>query len=292
MTMLSGMTGFSSATGTCGDVSWTWEAKSVNGRGLDIRLALPPGFEALEREVKRLAGERFSRGSLQVSLRIDSAAEAGGAMLNEPLLSRLVALVEERSGARATPEAIASLLSVRGVLDTGARFPSADESVLGALTESAALALDQLGESRNAEGAQLATLLLSHLDEMTRLTGQAKAAAAGQPELLKAKLTRQLDVLDPDSRVDPDRFAAEAALSAARADVREELDRLDAHIGAARDLIAGGSPAGRKLDFLAQELNREANTLCSKSVSVDLTNAGLSLKGMIDQFKEQAANVE
>jgi uncharacterized protein (TIGR00255 family) len=293
--MLSGMTGFARVTGEGSWGAWAWEAKSVNGRSLDVRVNLPPGFEALERDVKAQAAERFNRGSLQVSLRIDMPSGAGGAVIDQALLATLADAARKALGAELTPEAIATLMTLKGVVETSGaslRDLAANEDAMAAFTAGARTALDQLAEGRRAEGASLLGVLSTHLNEIESLSAEAAKLAATQPGLIKAKLLKQLEDLDREGRVDAERFAAEAALSAARADVREELDRLAAHVKSGRDLLKAGSPAGRKIDFLAQELNREANTLCSKSASLELTNAGLSLKGVIDQFKEQAANVE
>jgi len=295
MGILSGMTGFARVTGEASWGAWAWEAKSVNGRSLDVRVNYPPGFDALEREVKAMATERFNRGSLQVSLRIDMASGAGGVVIDHVLLGTLAEAARKALGADLTPEAIATLMTLKGVVETGSsslRDLAADETAMAAISAGAKLAVDQLAEGRRAEGADLLGLLSGHLDQIESLAAEATKIAATQPGLIKAKLLKQLEDLDREGRVDAERLAAEVALSAARADVREELDRLSAHVKSGRDLLKAGSPAGRKIDFLAQELNREANTLCSKSASLDLTNAGLSLKGVIDQFKEQAANVE
>lgn len=295
MGQLSGMTGFARASGEESWGAWAWEAKSVNGRSLDVRVNLPPGFEALEREVKAEAGARFNRGSLQLGLRIDLAAGVGGAVIDEALLGAMIAATRKAAGTDVTAEAVAALMTVKGVVEMGGsslRDLAQDEAIVALLSAGAKKALDELAKGRLAEGKALAGMLGGHLDEIERLSAEAATHAATQPGLIKARLQKQLDELDTDNRVDPERFAAEAALSAAKADVREELDRLAAHVRTGRDLLKAGSPAGRKIDFLAQELNREANTLCSKSISLDLTNAGLGLKGVIDQFKEQAANVE
>lgn len=294
MSGLSGMTGFARVTGEASWGGWAWEAKSVNGRSLDVRVNLPPGAEPLEREVKAQAGARFNRGSLQISLRIDLSASASGAVINEALLKELLTVSRKLAG-EPTPETVATLMMVKGVVEAGAsstRDVLADEDTLALLLAGAGTALDGLAEARKAEGSELNTLLNDLLNQMETLKAGAETFAAGQPEAIRARLVKQLEELDREGRVDAERFAAEAALSAAKADVREELDRLAAHIRSGRDLLKAGSPAGRKLDFLAQELNREANTLCSKSTSLDLTNAGLGLKGLIDQFKEQSANVE
>ena len=267
----------------------------MNGRGLDVRVNTPPGFDALERAVKAAASRRFNRGSLQVSLRIELSDRAGGVVIDEALLKSLTSAAEQALGGPLSGEAIAALMSIKGVVETGSsslRDVAADEAVMTVLAQGAEAALEQLDTARRAEGQSLLAMLGELVDEMSAVTESAILLAAGQPGLLQARLSKQLDELGADQKVDPDRLAAELALTAAKADVREELDRLQAHFASARDLLATGSPVGRKLDFLAQELNREANTLCSKSVSLDLTNAGLSLKGTIDQFKEQAANVE
>lgn len=295
MGILSGMTGFARVTGEESWGAWAWEAKSVNGRSLDVRVNYPPGFDPLEREVKAMATERFNRGSLQVSLRIDMASGTGGVVIDHVLLTTLADAARKTLGTELTPEAVATLMTLKGVVETGSsslRDLAADESAMKVLSAGARLAMDQLADGRRAEGASLLEMLSGHLDTVESLSAEAATIAATQPGLIRAKLLKQLEDLDREGRVDAERFAAEAALSAARADVREELDRLAAHVKSGRDLLKAGSPAGRKIDFLAQELNREANTLCSKSASLELTNAGLSLKGVIDQFKEQAANVE
>ena len=295
MSILSGMTGFARVAGEAEWGGWGWEAKSVNGRGLDVRVNYPPGFEALERVIKSAAPKYFQRGSLQVALRIDLSSGADTATVNTALLDTLASAVEKRTGTPLSGEVFASLMNVKGVVEPGAanlRDLGADEAITGMLAKAGEDALQALQAERRREGGVLADLLEGLVAGMEDLREKAEKLAETQPGLLQARLTKQLDELDPGGRVDRERMAAEIALSAAKADVREELDRLSAHFVSARELLAGGSPVGRKLDFLAQELNREANTLCSKSVSLDLTNAGLGLKGLIDQFKEQAANVE
>jgi uncharacterized protein (TIGR00255 family) len=289
------MTGFARVSGEENWGAWAWEAKSVNGRSLDVRVNYPPGFDVFERDVKAMAGERFNRGSLQVSLRIDMATGGTGVVVDHALLDMLMGAARKAHGGELNAEAVVSLMSFKGVVEAGnasTRELAGDEAVMQVLGAGVRLALDQLAEARRTEGADLMAMLLGHLAEIEAVSTQAAELAATQPGLIKAKLVKQLEELDREGRVDAERFAAEAALSAARADVREELDRLTAHVKSGRDLLKAGSPAGRKLDFLAQELNREANTLCSKSISLDLTNAGLGLKGVIDQFKEQSANVE
>ncbi|MEZ4395193.1 MAG: DUF1732 domain-containing protein [Polyangiales bacterium] len=274
------MTGFARVAGEESWGAWAWEARSVNGRSLDVHVNYPPGFDTFERDVKAMAGERFNRGSLQVSLRIDVATGGTGVVVDHALLDMLMGAVRKAIGGELSADAVVALMGFKGVVEAGnssTRELAGDESVMQVLGAGVRLALDQLVEARRREGADLMALLLGHLDEIELVSTQAAELAATQPGLIKAKLVKQLEELDPEGRVDVERFAAEAALSAARADVREELDRLTAHVKSGRDLLKAGSPAGRMLNFLAQELNREANTLCSKAISLDLTNAGLSM---------------
>jgi uncharacterized protein YicC (UPF0701 family) len=296
MSVLSGMTGFARVAGEAEWGSWAWEAKSVNGRGLDVRVNYPPGFEVLERAIKT-AAPKFSSadpcrsrcGSIRRGADRWRSTSRCSMRWPPPLRNGLAPAL---SG-----DVFASLMNVKGVVEPGAsnlRDLGRDEAVIKLLSASAGEeALQALQVERQREGGVLAGIVWKALSQgMEAHWREGGGACRGPASLLKERLTKQLDELDPDGRVDKDRMAAEIALSAAKADVREELDRLSAHFASARELLAGGSPVGRKLDFLAQELNREANTLCSKSISLDLTNAGLGLKGLIDQFKEQAANVE
>ena len=297
MGSLSSMTGYGAASGDAGWGAWSVEARSVNGRSLDVRVNTPPGFDVLERQAKAAAAERFSRGSLQVAIRIDLSGVPADLSLNEALLDRLVALVQSRSGTAQAPDAgvIAQLLSQKGVIETETfdlRSLARDAQVMSQLEAGIGTALDGLKESRLAEGAAQLELLQRLLDEFRQAAAVAAEAAGTQPELLRTRLEDQLSRLGADDAVERDRLAAEVALSVAKADVREELDRLSAHFASAGKLLEAGSPVGRKLDFLSQEIGREANTLCSKSASLELTNAGLELKALNDQLKEQVANVE
>ena len=297
MTRVSGMTGFGRASGEAEWGSWTWELKSVNGRGLDVRLTVPTGFEALIPAAKKLTSAEFTRGNMQIGLRID-LAESDTDAINTTLLGALAAEYKTRTGKTPEGEPLATLMTVRGVIEGGKnsgetlRKLGEDKAIEGTLLESFKSGLAQLKESRLEEGASLQEILVSALDGMTAETATAELAAEDQPAALKERLETRLAELNTEGAVDADRLAAEVAIVAAKADVREELDRLQAHIETGRGLLASGEAVGRKLDFLAQELNREANTLCSKSTSLPLTNAGLALKTLIDQFKEQAANVE
>ena len=295
MTRLSGMTGFARVSGEAAWGNWAWEAKSVNGRGLDVRVSTPSGFDTFDRIAKTTSAKLFKRGSLQVSLKIDASSAAAEIGVNQAALSALIAAFTETHGAPPSPEALATLMTVKGVTDSAGqslRDFASDADVIEDLTAGLEDVLAGLQTSRMEEGASLAFIMSAVLTEMTDTLSAAETHARAQPAALKARLDKQLRELLSGSEIDPDRLAADTALSAAKADVREELDRLAAHIDTARAHLETGAPIGRKLDFLSQELNREANTLCSKSACLELTNAGLALKGLVDQFKEQAANVE
>jgi len=284
MTVIS-MTGFAESSGAHGTVRWRWEAKSVNGRGLDLRLRTPPGFDGIEPAARVLAGERFKRGSLQATLRVDPAALAAAI--------KIAREVQQETGL--PPPHIDGLLALKGVIVQDEALPLdavARAERDAAILESFANALDSLVKARVNEGQKLATVLLGQIADVERLTKEAAAHAATQPAALREKLTAQLNELLAPGAVSSERLEQEIAMLAARADVREELDRLLAHVEEARVLLKSGEPVGRKLDFLAQEFNREANTLCSKSSDASLTRVGLALKAAIDQFREQSQNVE
>jgi uncharacterized protein (TIGR00255 family) len=290
------MTGFAESAGGHGSLRWRWEAKSVNGRSLDMRLRTPPGYDGLEPPARRLAGERFQRGSFQISLTVETEAAARGLSIDAAALASAVKIAREVAAETGmAPARVDGILALKGVIvqDEGVVL---DEQTRGArdaaILESLAAALDLLAKARGNEGAKLAALMNAQIGEIERLTREAAALAAAQPEALKARLSAQLAELMAGAQVAPDRLAQEVALLATRADVREELDRLTAHVQDARALMAQGKGVGRKLDFLAQEFNREANTLCSKSSDIALTRIGLALKAVIDQFREQSQNVE
>jgi uncharacterized protein (TIGR00255 family) len=295
----SSMTGFAESTGSHEGLHWRWEAKSVNGRSLDLRLRTPPGFDGLELPARKLAAERFQRGSFQVSLMVEEQDGARGLAIDATALASAVKIAREVAAETGlAPARVDGLLALKGVIvnDEGARAdPVARAHRDAAVLESLATALDRLGRERLAEGARLAQLLGAQVGEVERLVGEASALAAAQPGALRDRLKAQLAEILEGMPVSEERLAQEVALLAVKADVREELDRLTAHVQDARALIAGakdGSGVGRKLDFLAQEFNREANTLCSKSADIALTRVGLALKAVIDQFREQSQNVE
>jgi uncharacterized protein (TIGR00255 family) len=291
------MTGFADARGTHGGLRWRWEAKSVNGRGLDLRFRTPMGFEGLEVGARTLAAERFKRGSLQVVLTASAEEGGRGFRIDAAALAdavRIAKRVAEETGLQ--PARVDGILSLKGVVVQEENAALDDEARMArdaALLETLADAFDLLRSARATEGAKLEAILLIQIGEIERLTGEARALAAQQPFALRERMMAQMkELLAPGLNLPEDRIAQEIALIAARADLREELDRLSAHCQEARALIGGKEPAGRKLDFLAQEFNREANTLCSKSSDIQLTHVGLALKAVIDQFREQVQNVE
>ncbi|MGE0827920.1 MAG: YicC/YloC family endoribonuclease [Hyphomonadaceae bacterium] len=293
--IISGMTGFARTDGARGAVRWAWEARSVNGRGLDLKLKLPPGFEALEPIAREAAGKRFKRGSVQLGLSVkQELAAATAAKIN---LAHVEALIAAGKPFIARGEATAprwdGLLALRGALIAEEAEPEAIEKEIEAdLVRGMEGALDALDAARRQEGRALASVFESMIARIEALVVEARGSAAAAPGAIRERIVQRLEGLSPDIKIDPQRLAQEASLAAMRADVQEELERLSAHAKEARALVASDAPAGRRLDFLAQEFSREANTLCSKSQDLALTRAGLELKSVIDQFKEQAANVE
>ena len=294
---LSSMTGFARATGQTDTLSWSWEIRSVNGKGLDIRLRLPNGFEALDPLLRKELAARFSRGSMQVGLQVRRAADVVAMRVNSALLDWLIEEVrklEGRLGMTAAPVDPARLLALRGVLEPEEEDPDAVlAAVKEPLLESFRRALDDLEQARRKEGARITEVLKGQVDQIADLVQKARENPARSPEAIRERLRQQVQrLLEASQDLDEQRLYQEAVILAAKADVEEELDRLAAHVAAARELLAGNGPAGRKLDFLAQEFNREANTLCAKSNDASLTRIGLDLKAVIDQFREQVQNVE
>lgn len=293
---LSSMTGFARSHGTHGHWRWHWEVRSVNARGLDLRVRLPEGFESLEQPTRTLAGERFTRGGVTASLTVDSDAGRGAVRVNHDALNQILAALRTLEGTvKADPPRLDGILGLRGVIEvqqselSEAELAARDAAVLTSLAQ----AVDGLAQARREEGARLHGFLSGQVTKLADLTAQATALVANQPEQLQAKLKASLAMLEPgQTGVSPERIAQEVALLLVRADIREELDRLKAHLSQATDLLAAKGAQGRRLDFLAQELNREANTLCSKSSDIQLTRVGLELKATIDQFREQVQNVE
>lgn len=293
MPRLSGMTGFARAGGQFSHWSFVWEIKSVNGKGLEVRFRTPPGYDALEQAARERAKRTFSRGNIQASLTLTRDLSASDVSIDTARLEALIAAsrpyVEKGEVA---PPSFDGLLAIKGVLRSEDEASESDaEALHGAILVAFDEALAALQTARLEEGAALSGILMAVLDEIVALREQAASLAAARPEIIRDRFRARLqDFLDGD--LPEERLAQEAAMLAVKADIREELDRLTAHIDSARDLLAQGSPVGRKLDFLSQEFNREVNTLCSKSGDSELTRIGLALKAAVDQFREQIQNVE
>ena len=293
---LCSMTAFARVDGAGEGYRWTWELRSVNGKGLDIRLRLPPGFDHVEPGAREKIAARLVRGNVQAGLAVQHEAGATSVRVNEDVLAEVIAAMA-RVGAAVTaaPPTLDGILAIRGVLETAESEP--DEATRARLAGLIIADLDRaaadLVAMRAGEGAAIASVLSARLDEMERLTRAAEASPARTPEAIRTRLAEQVAaLLGAAPALDPARLHQEAVLLATRADIREEIDRLYAHIAAARELIAGGAAVGRKLDFLAQEFNREVNTLCSKSNDRALTGLGLEMKAAVDQLREQVQNVE
>lgn len=287
------MTGFAAVDGSHGEASWTWSLKSVNGKSLDVRWRMSGRMDSLEASLKKLLQAQVSRGSVSASLQLDLPGRRPEVTIDEAALDRLAQLVRRRDG---TAPDTAALLGLPGVLETRSATLSDEEQ--GALNEAV---LQSFGEAaaalrtaRLGEGAQLHAILTGLVDQIEALVAQAEPETDAVAQAVAERLTALASDLaaKAGTTLPEDRLAQEAAVLATKADVREELDRLRAHIESARGLLNAGEPVGRKLDFLAQEFMREANTLCSKAGSMSLTNTGLALKSVVDQFKEQVANVE
>ena len=293
---LSSMTGFARADGAHGAYFWTWELKSVNAKGLEVRLRLPPGWDAVEMPVRARAAEALARGTVYANLAVRREGVAPVVRVNEPVLDAVLSTmrnVAQRLDAR--PASLDGILALKGVIEVLDEDERAEDRRAGeaAVVAGFGAALAGLNDMRRHEGLALGRVLEARLAEIAALAARAEAAPGRKPEAIRARLADQVAaLLDQSDRFDADRLHQEAILIAARVDVREELDRLAAHVAQARRLIAQGGAIGRRLDFLSQELNREANTLCSKSNDVELTNIGLELKSVVEQFREQVQNLE
>jgi len=291
---IASMTGFARAQGDGLGISWVWEIKSVNGKSLDLRFRLGPGFDGLEHQLRTLLAQRFRRGNFSATLTV-TRTEPAVVRVNRETLAQLVALMNELAGQiEAAPPRMDGLLALRGVVET---VEDESEAVLEerrhAVLDSWANALDGLASARAEEGARLATVLHDQLAEMTALVGAAASCAAAQPVAIRDRLQTMLaNIADLVPGMPEERVAQEMALLVARSDIREEIERLRAHLEQAADLLRQDEAVGRRLDFLCQELNREANTLCSKSADIELTRVGLSLKAAVEQFREQVQNIE
>jgi uncharacterized protein (TIGR00255 family) len=293
---LASMTGFARSHGVCGSYAWAWELKSVNAKGLDVRLRLPPGWDAVEIPVRKQAAEVLARGTVYGNLTVKREGIPPVVRVNEPVLAAVIATINDISrridAAAPTLDGILALKGVIEVIDEDEREEdrrAAEQAVIAGFHETVA----ELAAMRRREGETLGQLLTQRLIEIGVLAGRAEAAPGRRPGAIKARIAEQIATLtNASDRFDPDRLHQEAILMASKADIREELDRLASHVAQAQRLIVEGNAVGRRLDFLAQELNREANTLCAKSNDVELTNTGLELKAVVEQFREQVQNLE
>ncbi len=296
LSSLTSMTGFSRVASAWRDMAFVWELKSVNGKAFDVRFRLPPGFDGVEAAVRALAALHVKRGNVQVNLSVQQAGGAGGLKVNSALLEQLVAMAENlRDRLGSAPIQAENLLGLRGVLEAEEPVLSEDDvkardAVLIAAFETA---VGELVLARKAEGARLADVLRAQLARISDLTAQARDNPSRTAEAIRQRLAEQVArLLEQSDSFDPQRLHQEAIVLATRADIQEELDRLQSHISAAFTLLQAKEPVGRKFDFLAQEFNREANTLCSKANDPSLTMVGLDLKTTIDQLREQVQNIE
>jgi uncharacterized protein (TIGR00255 family) len=290
------MTGFARISGEWRNISWVWEIKSVNGRNLDMRCRLPNGFDALELPLRRKIAEHMTRGSVTASLNLRGQMRDASIRINHDILNQLISLSGSMGKVDGIePPRLDGLLNVAGVVSIEESELSEEDLVEreAALLASLDQALAALTKSREQEGAHLRAVLNGRIDIITELVAEARRCPAAQPDAIRQRFeTRIAEFAGNQAGIDPARLAQEAALLATKADTREEFDRLDAHIKSAVELLQGREAVGRRLDFLAQEFNREANTLCSKSVDTELTRIGLDLKATIDQFREQVQNIE
>jgi uncharacterized protein (TIGR00255 family) len=293
---LSSMTGFARSHGASGPYAFEWELKSVNAKGFDLRMRLPPGWDELEALAKKRAGEVLSRGTVYANLNVKRSNAASTVRVNEDVLASVVKVASQLAGKiDAVAPSVDGLLAIKGVIEIVE--PESDEAEDKTAKAAAAAAFDEalanLVAMRRREGEALGQILSQRMDEIEILAKKAELAPGRKPEAIRARLAEQIAMLlESSDRFDADRLTQEALLIAAKADIREELDRIASHIAQVREMIGKGGPVGRRLDFLAQEFNREVNTCCSKSNDIELTNTGLEMKNVVEQFREQVQNLE
>jgi uncharacterized protein (TIGR00255 family) len=293
---IASMTGFARRQGSLDDFLWAWELKCVNGRNLEVRCRFPAGLEGLDGFVRAACAERLKRGNISITLTADDKQTAPTFRINEAALEQIGRLLDGLKGKiDAAPPRLDGLIGLKGVLEIEEQevAPETAERRIQAMQADFVACLQDLQQARAEEGKKLDGITRQHLGEIERLGRAAASSAAAQPAALRERLAKQIaELLPPNVSVPDDRLAQEVAMLAAKADVREELDRLTAHVAAVRGLLDQGGAIGRRLDFLCQEFNREANTLCSKADDLALTNLGIELKAAIEQLREQAQNIE
>lgn len=293
---LTSMTGFARAEGEQDAVRWHWEVRSVNGKGFDLRMRLPQGFEGLEPDVRALVSKHVRRGNCQLSLQVSRTQQSGELRVNETALQNVLdAMAGVAPRINVSPPTLDGIFAIRGVVEIQEPEETDEDAAQRkvVILQDLETALKALSEMRNAEGERLRQVMASQIDAIESLTGAAQDCPARRPEAIRARLKEQVErLMEQSSVLDEDRLHQEAVLIAAKVDIQEELDRLNAHVAAARDLLGEDDAVGRRFDFLTQEFNREANTLCSKSNAPTLTAIGLELKAVIDQLREQVQNIE
>ncbi|MEL6239522.1 MAG: YicC/YloC family endoribonuclease [Pseudomonadota bacterium] len=291
--VLHSMTGFARAQGHEAGVSWHWEARAVNGRGLDIRMRVPSGFEALDPPARKTVSQALARGNVSLNLHINTERAAAAVAINDAALEALAARLSAPPAGLSVQD-FAALLSIRGMVEVGqAEAPTLTPALTKAMLATLDATLAQLIAVRREEGQRLGDAISAHLRDIAENVTAIEHAASRTPQALRERLQQQVAALrDADATLEPERLYQEAALLATRADIAEELERLRAHLAAANDLLSAGEPVGRRFDFLLQEFNREANTLCAKAADIEITRHGLALKAAIDQMREQVQNIE
>jgi uncharacterized protein (TIGR00255 family) len=293
---LQSMTGFAHLEGTEGTLQWTWELRSVNGRTLDLRIRLPAGYERMEPEVREAISGRFTRGNVQTTLSVSRNDKRVEATVNQDILDAVIGAASQlREKTECDPPTVDGLLNIRGVLEFNE--PSVDEATSqqehAAIMSGLVEAVAALEAMRAGEGEKIGIVVAGQIDGIQTLASKAEADPSTSTDAIASRLSAQVQALVGSAgELDEERLHTEAAILASKADIREEIDRLIAHVEACKDLLAEGGAVGRRLDFLAQEFNREANTICSKSNATSLTAIGLDLKVLIDQFREQIQNLE
>ncbi|MBC7586098.1 YicC family protein [Tardiphaga sp. vice352] len=293
---LSSMTGFARSHGTSGPYAFEWELKSVNAKGFDLRMRLPPGWDEIETIARKRATELLSRGTVYANLTVKRGNALSTVRVNEDVLNSILRIAADLAGKiDAVAPSVDGLMAIKGVIEVVE--PEADEeeekAAKIAVAASFEEALAALVAMRQREGATLGEILTQRMHEIETLANKAEAAPGRKPEAIRARLAEQIAaLLETSDRFDSDRLNQEALMMAAKADIREELDRIASHISQAREMIGKGGAVGRRLDFLAQEFNREVNTCCSKSNDIELTNTGLEMKNVVEQFREQVQNLE